>query len=256
MPPEIESPESSKSATSTENSSQPLLNGSGEIPPLETPAAPKRSHKKKATGPKFKSKPKSSGARPSLSGSDAGRGPNPPGETRSTPGSSKFLGKGKGTLDAKDKKAIAASIAKGLQVGTAMGANLVVKDAMERDNSLFVANEDEATSIAKPIVSILDRRGIGAGAGDSDTADLIEILMGCVSYIRRNVALRREIKAYKAANGGTQTQGPGAEETIVRSTESPAGASGESTSAPATKTVNSPSVGATVLEGLMPLGLG
>lgn len=262
MAPESENLGSSPSVTNTDDLSRPLSSSSEENSPTEqvSPAQPKRSHKKKAVGPKFKSKPKSSAARPSSSASSGEPGPSQPNGPKSTPESTrgKFLGKGKGTLDAKDKKAIADSIAKGLQVGTAMGANLVVKDQMERDNSLFIANEDEAKGIAKPIVSILDRRGIGAGAGDSDTADLFEIAMGCLIYIKRNMALRKQIREYKAANAGTQTQSGGEPETVVRSTEGAQTAEQGTQSDPnaGQNTVNEPSVGSKVLEGLNTLGLG
>lgn len=116
---------------------------------------------------------------------------------------------GNSPSDAENSGSLADTIARGLGSVT-QTAHQTLTDDVGRLHGLYLATEEELTSVGDGAASMLKRR-LGPAIGSSELGDLIQIGLAVGSYVARTVQIWRTTRQHRAEIAKQASQQPAAQ---------------------------------------------
>lgn len=97
------------------------------------------------------------------------------------------------------KAAARATGAKAVLIGSGMLHRLATKaESLERENGLYLADEEDAAAIGHPLADIASRRaGVAGKAMSADATDAVSAALGLAGFMSKQIALQLAIAQHK-----------------------------------------------------------
>lgn len=134
------------------------------------------------------------------------RGSDSSSATRSTPGKPEQKPLGRAQL----RKIAGTAVS---MVGALIATTLTAAESLEREQGLWVPDEQDVQAIGEPLAGIAARR-VPAGVAGPDTPDVVALVVGLVGYVGKQFAKRAELRAERARREAEQNLWPdGGDET-------------------------------------------
>ena len=110
------------------------------------------------------------------------------------------------------KEKLTEYLGRGVDVAGKLGWKYLARTEEQQAVGLYIADEEDAANIARPVASMLTRRGVSVPGGDP--SDVVDLVMGVVGYgakqFERWMAARELRQQRKADTHGTLDQEPAA----------------------------------------------